>query len=125
MRGDVADPTQELRELNALKQNNRKLFDSDPNNAVKLESLKKSIHNYERSTDMASKLESIGLTNTKANNDIIFDALLGAGREVTPDNRTVKTILVGPSGTLKMESIWTILPDGRNYLSTVKLIPIK
>lgn len=124
MRGDIFNPKQELRELNALRQNNRKLFDSNPENTERLKKLNKLNHNYDRSIDMATKLESIGLINTKENNDIVFEFLLDAGNEATMDNRTILSILEGPKGKLKMISTWTILPNGTKYLSTIKLIPI-
>jgi hypothetical protein len=124
MRGNVPNPKQELKELNAFQQKNRKLFDANPNNTNRLETLVKLNDNYKRSIDMASKLESIGLKNTKESNDKIFNLLFDAGNKAMVDNRFIKTIIEGPNGMLKMESIWKILPDGTKYLSTVKLIPI-
>ncbi len=30
----------------------------------------------------------------------------------------------GPKGVLRVESTWTILPDGGKYLSSIRLIPM-
>jgi hypothetical protein len=121
MRGDVINPKQELSELNALRQNNRKQFDSNPENMERLKKLNKLNHNYDRSIDMAKKLDSIGLDNTQENNDIIFKLLYDAGKM---NNRTITSVLEGPKGRLKMISTWIIIPSGAKYLSTIKLIPI-
>jgi len=125
MRGNVPNPSiEEIRALKSLRQNNRRKFDSDPNNARRLEMLERLRYNHKRSTDMGSKLESIGLSNNSVNNNKIYDALLDAGRKATPDNRTVTFILEGSTGRLKVRSTWTILPGGERYLSTFQLIPI-
>ena len=59
------------------------------------------------------------------NNDKIFELLLNAGNGVTENNRIITLLLKGPTGRLRIESIWRILPDGTKYLSTVKLFPLK
>jgi hypothetical protein len=125
-RGKVADDPSKLRELQRFKQNNRKLFDADSNNAKLLDKLKKQRHNFDRSQGMKDQLENIGLLDTPENNQMLIEHLLEVGNKVTPKNREwVPSILKGPNGSLKVESTWTILDDGRAYLSTLKFIPIK
>lgn len=123
-RGKVPDVTEELRDLQRLKQSNRKLFDSSPTNAERLEQLKSQKHNLDRSKDMARHLEEAGLPDTPENNNELIAHLLQVGNKVTPDNRTwVPSTFTGPKGTLKVESTWKILDDQRAYLTTLKLIP--
>jgi hypothetical protein len=125
MRGDVQDVSSELKEMNKFKQQNRKLFDSDPANAKRLDKLKDMQKNYNRSKALNQNLESIGLNNTPENNKTIFKNLLEAGNNVTPETREwFPSILEGPNGKLQMESTWKILDDGRKYLSTVVTKPI-
>lgn len=123
-RGKVPDVTAELRDLNRLKQSNRKLFDSSPENAKRLEQLNAQKHNLERSKDMGQRLEDIGFSDTPENNEALIKHLLDVGKKVTPEQRTwVPSTLTGPKGTLKVESTWKILDDQRAYLTTLKLIP--
>lgn len=123
-RGKVPDATAELRELQNLKQRDRKLFDSSPKNAIRLKQVKDLAHNLERSQDMSKRLENIGLPDTPENNDILIKHLLEVGNKVSPEQRTwVPSTLTGPKGTLKVESTWKILDDQRAYLTTLKLIP--
>jgi hypothetical protein len=125
MRGNVQDVSSELKEMNKFKQQNRKLFDSDPANAKRLDKLKDMQKNYNRSKALNQNLESIGLNNTPENNKTIFKNLLEAGNNVTPETREwFPSILEGPNGKLQMESTWKILDDGRKYLSTVVTKPI-
>lgn len=45
------------------------------------------------------------------------------GQKVTPDNTLdVASEIVGPAGKVKLLTTWKILPDGRAYLSTIKVI---
>lgn len=125
-RGKVADVTEELRTLQQFKQTNRKLFDADPNNAKLLDKLKSQKHNFDRSSDMARHLETVGLSDTPANNQMITEHLLRVGNKVTAENRVwVPSTLKGPNGNLQVESTWKILEDQRAYLTTLKLMPSK
>ncbi len=125
-RGKVADVTEELRALQQFKQTNRKLFDTDINNAKLLDKLKSQKHNFDRSSDMARHLETVGLSDTPVNNQMITEHLLKVGNKVTAENRVwVPSILKGPSGNLQVESTWKILEDQRAYLTTLKLMPSK
>ncbi|WP_143074257.1 hypothetical protein [Roseateles sp. YR242] len=104
---------------------NRKAFDLDPGNQVRIDQLKNMQHNFERSQAMAQNFESIGLKNTLENNDLILRNLLETGQSVTPTNRVwVPGTLTGPNGSLRVNSTWAILPDGTNYLSTLRFMPI-
>lgn len=123
-RGKVPDVTAELRDLQRLKQSDRKLFDASPENAKRLEQLKAQKHNLERSQDMGRHLDNIGFPDTPENNEALIKHLLDVGNKVTPEQRTwVPSTLTGPEGTLKVESTWKILDDQRAYLTTLKLIP--
>ncbi len=115
----------EISELKKLKQTRRKLFDATPQNVTRLKELEALEHNFNRSKDMASKLDSIGLYDTLENNQSIVKHLLEVGKRITPENRVdIVSNLVGPSGKLKVLTTWSIV-DGKPYLSTIKLIPIK
>lgn len=124
-RGKVKNVTEELRELNKLKQSNRKLFDANPKNELRLKDLKKKNHNYERSADMKNKLESIGLDDTVEANEKIMKHLLETGKKVTPDNDGwFKSVLEGPNGKLKTSTVWAFTDDGKAYLSSLRFTPI-
>ena len=124
-RGGSPDVSQELSDLQAFKQQDRKTFDIDPANQARIDQLKNMQHNFERSQSMAQNLDSIGLPNTLENNDLIMRNLLETGQSVTPENRVwVPGTLTGSNGSLRVNSTWAILPDGTNYLSTLRFMPI-
>ena len=59
-------------------------------------------------------------------NEAIIKHLLEVGKNVTPEQRAdVESQMTGPGGTVILKSTWTILPDGRPYLSTLKVMPKK
>ena len=75
---------------------------------------------------MQKNLELVGLEDTPSVNQKITEHLLEVGNAVTPENRVwVPSIIEGPKGKLRVESTWKILEDGKAYLTTLKLIPIK
>jgi hypothetical protein len=124
-RGGSPDMSEELSGLQAFKQRDRKTFDLDPANQKRIDQLKSMKHNFDRSQAMAKNLESIGLPNTPENNDLIMRNLLETGKSVTPENRVwVPGTLTGPTGSLRVNSTWTILEDGTKYLSTIRFMPI-
>lgn len=124
-RGGSPNVSQELSELQAFKQQNRKVFDLDTGNQMRIDQLKEQLHNFQRSQAMAKDLENIGLQKTIENNDLIMRNLLETGKSVTSTNRVwVPGTLVGPSGSLRVNSTWSILPDGTKYLSTLRFKPI-
>lgn len=125
-RGGVADVSQELRALQNLKQNSRKLFDADPANIDRLDQLKALQHNYERSAAMARELDNIGLTNTPENNNILIKHLLETGQSINSANRVwVPSLLKGPAGVVQVKSTWKIMDDNRAYLNTLMFVPVK
>jgi filamentous hemagglutinin len=125
-RGGVADVSEELRALQALKQSSRKEFDSNPANADRLDQLKSMQHNFDRSSEMGRQLENVGLTNTPANNNLLINHLLQTGQSVGPENRVwVPSLLEGPNGVLQVRSTWKIMSDDRAYLNTLMFVPIK
>jgi hypothetical protein len=125
-RGGSGDYKKEKLELNLLKQKDRKKFDADPANAKRLEELRVLVKNHDRSTDLGANFEKIGLPNTPESNRKIIDHLLEVGQKIDSSNRLwFSSELEGPKGTLKIESTWRLLPDGRAYLSTIKMKPIK
>lgn len=122
---NIQEVTKELRELKQMRQSQRKVFDANPENAERIKRLESMKHNYERSQDMGSKLEFIGLGDTKENNEIIAKHLLQIGEGITPDNRMdFPSVLEGTDGKVKVLSTWSIV-EGKPYLSTIKIIPIK
>jgi hypothetical protein len=125
-RGRVADVSEELSAFQQYKQSARKMFDANPANIDRLEQLKSMQHNFDRSSDMASQLENIGLANTKANNDFLINHLLDTGQNITPLNRLwAPSQIEGPNGVLQVKSTWKILDDNRAYLNTLMFVPIK
>ncbi|MEK4043779.1 hypothetical protein NSU18_08945 [Paenibacillus sp. FSL H8-0048] len=122
---NIQELSKELRELKQLRQTQRKVFDADPQNAERIKRLESMKHNYERSDDMRKKLESIGLNDTPESNQSISKHLLDVGKNITPENRLdFPSVLEGPNGRVKVLTTWSIV-EGKPYLSTIKLIPIK
>ncbi|QKS56151.1 WXG100 family type VII secretion target [Paenibacillus barcinonensis] len=122
---NIQEVNKELRELKQMRQTQRKIFDADPQNAERIKRLDLMKHNYERSDDMRKKLESIGLNDTPENNQSIAKHLLDVGKNITPENRLdFPSTLKGSKGRVKVLTTWSIV-DGKPYLSTIKLIPIK
>lgn len=116
----------ELRELRRQKQTARRAFDADPTNEARLKKLERMKHNHDRSTDMAETLEEAGLEDTPTTNEDLIRHLLQSGQDVTQASRVDhRSEYHAPGGTLKILTTWTILPDGRAYLSTLKVIPIR
>ena len=64
---------QELSELQAFKQSNRKLFDSDSNNEKRLSQIKKLKHNYERSRAMLNSILLAGFDESSETVNIIIE----------------------------------------------------
>lgn len=117
-------PSSELRQLQQMKQNERKLFERNPGNEQRLGHLKKLKHNYERSQAMLKSLQKVGLNDSDSDINNIISHLLNVGEAVTIDNwRNYPSDLEAPNGTLRIRSTWTFLPDGRKYLSTLNFIP--
>ncbi|MGX9730046.1 hypothetical protein ACWYXO_05340 [Janthinobacterium aestuarii] len=125
-RGKVADVGEELNAWNQYKQGARKIFDANPENATRLDTLNKMQKNFDRSNDMGKSLEKIGLIDNDRNNNLIINHLLDTGNGVNSGNRLwLPSVLEGPQGTLKVKSTWKILDDNRVYLNTIMLVPIK
>lgn len=117
-------PKEELRQLQQMKQINRKQFDKDPQNETRLEEIKRLKKNYERSQEMFESIRKIGLTDSVEDMNKIISHLLYIGEEVTVETRVdFPSTLEGASGQLKVLSTWVVLPDITKYLSTVKFIP--
>ncbi|MBA4538504.1 hypothetical protein H1Z61_15540 [Bacillus aquiflavi] len=123
--GDLETIKRELFDLKQFKQNQRKVFDKNPENQKRIKKLENMKHNVQRSQDMSEKLTSIGLNDTTVNNKMIMDNIMEVGKKVTANNRVdVPSVLEGPNGKLKVLTTWSLV-DGKPYLSTIKLIPIK
>ncbi|MEK7433932.1 MAG: hypothetical protein AABZ74_12415 [Cyanobacteriota bacterium] len=116
---------EELKSLNEAKKANPKEFEANPENVSKLKNLEKLKHNFERTLEMAKTLERAGIEDTPANNQMIIEKLLEAGKSVTKENKTITTEIKGSKGTVIFESKWDILPDGTKYMNTVILKPKK
>ncbi|MEQ1737139.1 MAG: hypothetical protein ABL886_12145, partial [Rhodoglobus sp.] len=117
---------QEFKDLKQRRQMERKEFDRDPANAARIKELEKLKHNYERSLEMARTLDESGIPETPENNNALLSHLLEQGGQVSAGSRVdFPSEFVGSNGKIKTLSTWVILPDGRAYLSTIKLIPRK
>ena len=80
--------------------------------------------NKQRSAEMAKSLENAGLPDTPAVNDEIIRHLLEVGQRINEANRVrYPSEMSGSAGKVKLLSTWTILPDGRAYLSSINVIP--
>ena len=85
------------------------------------------LHNIQRSVDLQRKVNSIGIYDNENGRKIILDALSRTLNDKTSikeslrDGRTLReSLLVGPQGVLKMETIW----DGEKLI-TVKILGSK
>ena len=117
-------PQAELRQLQQMKQIDRKNFDRNPDNENRLLEIKKLKHNYERSRSMFASLQQVGFTDSVDDLNNIILHLLDIGDRVTLDNRVnYISSLEGLNGELRVLSTWVILPDGTKYLSTINFIP--
>ena len=79
-------PKQELAELQAFKQNNRKVFDSNFNNERRLLEIKKLKHNYERSQAMLNSVLLTGFDDSAATVNTIIKHLLDIGQSINEVN---------------------------------------
>jgi len=119
-------PEEELRQLQELKQKDRKRFDASRENEWRLKEIKNLKHNYERSQEMFESIKKSGLADSVDGISTIIAHLLFVGEEVdvqSPVRHPSK--LEGPLGNLKVLSTWTVLPDGMRYLSSLNIIPKK
>ena len=118
-------PKQELAELQAFKQNNRKVFDSNFNNERRLLEIKKLKHNYERSQAMLNSVLLTGFDDSAATVNTIIKHLLDIGQSTNEVNcKNYKSKIVSHSGILLVISTWKILPRGERYLTTINFNPI-
>ena len=120
-------PRDELRELQRLKQENRKLFDQDPNNEARLVEIRDRLkHNYERSQEMFESINNIGMSDSVADINAIIQHLLDVGEGLTLETlRNHPSTIKGPLGRLRVGSTWKILEDGTRYLTTINFYPTK
>ncbi|MCW7548162.1 hypothetical protein OO184_09485 [Photorhabdus sp. APURE] len=68
---------------------------------------------------MAAALQAIGVHDTKENNVLIMDKLLDSAKSVTAKNRRSSIVLEGRNGnghSVRINAVWTILPDGSKRL---------
>ena len=120
---DVDATTQRINELNAIKRANPSNF----TDAMKeeLKQCNNRLHNYQRSIEMANTLDGAGITNTLENNNMIVESLFDAAKEVKASNTEIISYIEGTNGQVQVVSRWKILPDGKPYLATVILKPVK
>ena len=85
------------------------------------------LHNIQRSIDLQRKVNSIGIYDNENGRKIILDALSRTLNDKTSikeslrDGRILReSLMVGPQGVLKMETIW----DGEKLI-TVKILGSK
>lgn len=97
-------PKQELSEVQAFKQNNRKVFDSNSNNEKRLLEIKKLKHNYERSQAMLNSVLLMGLDDSAATVNTIIEHLLEIGQSMIPIFKSYVTDRASQSLTQKRSS---------------------
>ncbi|KMW73119.1 hypothetical protein TI10_08315 [Photorhabdus luminescens subsp. luminescens] len=104
------------------RRDNQRAFAKDPAKNAELDNIKDNIKRMERSRAMAADLQAIGVHDTKENNVLIMDKLLDSAKSVTAENRRSSIVLEGRNGnghSVRINAVWTILPDGSKRLSTV------
>jgi hypothetical protein len=119
-------PEEELRQLQKLKQKDRKSFDANSENERRLKEIKKMKRNDERSQEMFASIKKIGFADSVEDISTIIKHLLSIGEEVdiqSPVRHPSK--LDGPLGKMQVLSTWAVLPDGTRYLSSINFIPQK
>lgn len=123
--GKVRKHDQEkLISLQRMKQTKRKIYDANPKNEANLNKLKILRHNYERSQEMWTSVQKVGMIDSRQDINKIIHHLLDIGNQVTQKTRKdCSSQMEAPKGLLRILSTWAILSDGTKYLSTLKLIP--
>jgi len=119
-------PEEELRQLQELKQKDRKRFEANPENKRRLKEVKMLKHNYERSQELFESIKEIGFSDSVEDISTVVKRLLSFGEQVdiqSPVRHPGK--LEGPLGKMKVLSTWAVLPDGTRYLSSINFIPQK
>ena len=83
------------------------------------------LHNYERSQEMSRTLNNAGIVDTMENNLMIADNLLKTAKSVKDGINQTVCYIEGTKGKVKIEAKWKILPNGKPYLATMILKPMK
>ena len=120
---DVAPTEARIAELEKIKKNFPEEFTEEL--GKELEMLKQKLHNYKRSIEMNNTLETAGIPDTVVNNEKIAENLLEAAKQVTAGNTEVISYIEGTAGKVQIVSRWNISEDGKKYLATVILKPVK
>ncbi len=118
-------PREELYRLQQMKQTQRKEFDKDPANAIRLEEIKRLRHNYERSQEMFESIKKMGFAGSISDIDAIITSLISVGEQVTIETSVRHpSEIKAPKGGIRVLSTWRILPDGTKYLTTINFMPL-
>lgn len=114
----------ELSSLLKARVNNQSQFVKGSEGANRIKELQNLARNSQKKHDANDILNRYGIENTEQGNNVIFDHLLDVGQTINQTNRVRYPSLLGaPKGNIGVNSTWTILPDGRAFLSTVHLTP--
>ncbi len=108
-----------------MKQTQRRAYDADPTNERRLEQLKRLRHNVERSNSMAKVLEDAGIPDTPQNNRMMMEHLLEQGDDAVATGTTRSVFTHPGGGQVVIQGKWTVIDDGRAYLATVMIMPVR
>lgn len=120
---DVVKIEQRIKELEDIRKKGLEEFTKSMNEELK--SCKQRLHNYQRSMEMSNTLNNAGIEDNDENNLMIVRNLLDAAKEVTDERTEVKSYIKGTEGKVEVVSRWKITSDGKPYLATVILKPVK
>ena len=83
------------------------------------------VHNYIRSKEMNTTLETAGILDDERNTLVIAGNLMDAAKQVKKGNTKIYSYIEGPNDRVEIESWWKIMKDGTPYLATLILRPVK
>jgi hypothetical protein len=116
------DQRDELKQLKAERQSDRKAFDADPEKAKRLERLEAIQHNYERSQGNLRSLLKVGMADDVSDVEKIIDKLLDLGASVDVKATAGKfspTAVDAPLGKLLVDAAFKEDDSGQKYLVTI------
>nr|WP_233174393.1 hypothetical protein [Elizabethkingia sp. ASV34] len=111
-------------ELKKLKQTQRKVFDSNPENNLKLKNIQKDIENINKSINNKKGLEKAGYFDDINGNKKVFDYVLAIANKNASNIKQGEWLIVpmrGPKGNVTTMTQWQKLSNGKLYLKTIKI----
>ncbi|WP_272574464.1 VENN motif pre-toxin domain-containing protein, partial [Providencia sp. PROV259] len=87
---------------------------------AEIKEIQDNIRRIEKSRTMGDNLLVAGIDNkSNLNNSIIVEKLFDSAKNVTIENRTSSIVINGSTGSVRINAVWIIQPDGTKRLSTV------